>query len=550
MIIRLSGLLLPAAAGLCYIDIMNANIRRFSSAFCIATVLSSAIILSGCNSGQKYLDDGIGKLRDNEPEAAVKLLESAVKKMPENSSAHCNLGIAYLQLNQPEKALKSFNLAADLEETADPRLLEFIGRTYGELGRWKESCETLERAQQIIPSPRILNALAVANVNTGDLNRAIVYIQDALRQDPDYAPALYNIAIIEKDKLNHKENAAGYFEKYVQAAKPGDLHLETAKKFLAEGSPPPITQAPEPVITRREQQPKSTAPASPVRPTPEPAIIREQPKSSIDSLVVKAKSAIQNEEFDSALILLNDAVKKDPRDPDALWELARLYDKCLQSPEKAEQTYRKFAQLFPDDPRVKPTQKQPVLPDIQRTEAIKQPVPPVKRTEPVKQTAAVKSRSDPLAARQELALGLDCHNKGDLANAAAHYKKAFELDNTYASAAYNLGLAYKAQGKLNEAKDSFLRALALDPESADTGYMLGVVCKDMKDNNAAIEYLNAVLKKKPDYFKAHYVLGLIYRDLGNSASVKKHFESCIQLAPDTPYAEKAEKHLKDARAGL
>jgi Flp pilus assembly protein TadD len=70
-----------------------------------------------------------------------------------------------------------------------------------------------------------------------------------------------------------------------------------------------------------------------------------------DTLLAKAREAIRREALDEALELLKAAVRNNPRNPDALWELAVLYDRRLHSPEEAAKTYRKFKEAFPDDPR-------------------------------------------------------------------------------------------------------------------------------------------------------------------------------------------------------
>ncbi|MBI3985595.1 MAG: tetratricopeptide repeat protein [Lentisphaerae bacterium] len=64
-----------------------------------------------------------------------------------------------------------------------------------------------------------------------------------------------------------------------------------------------------------------------------------------------ASVAIETDEFDTALISLQQASQTQPGNPDALWQLARFYDKQVNRPEDAAKAYTQFKQRFPQDPR-------------------------------------------------------------------------------------------------------------------------------------------------------------------------------------------------------
>jgi tetratricopeptide (TPR) repeat protein len=113
---------------------------------------------------------------------------------------------------------------------------------------------------------------------------------------------------------------------------------------------------------------------------------------------------------------LKQAVKKDAGNADALWELAVLYDRNLQLPDKAAQTYKRFKQLFPNDPRATDkavASKQP------ETKPVQPPVPP----------PPPARKMDARSAQEALTKGVQMYNAKDWDGAIASYKRALEFDN-------------------------------------------------------------------------------------------------------------------------
>lgn len=290
------------------------------------------LLVSGCGgkSGQFYLEAGITKVERQDFEAAAELLEKAAEKLPNNPTAYCNLGIAYWKLGQTEQAVESLTKAADLSEK-DPRPLEFIGRIYSETRRWEEARSAFNLAYERSPlSPRIVTSIALAGFHAGKVKMAHSYLTQALDLDSNYPPALYNMGVLCRDRLKNRGKAVIYFQKYVKVTD-DSRHAEIARQFLAQ----------KPVVVAKKIEKKISD---------EKKVVSDSKPSLADLLVKAARAAIQNEEFDSALVMLNRAIKKDPANPDALWELAVLYDKHLNYQDSAARSYRKFKQLFPNDP--------------------------------------------------------------------------------------------------------------------------------------------------------------------------------------------------------
>lgn len=461
---------------------------------------------------QTGLDAGIARIREGNFAASAALLEEAARKQPDNASAHCNLGIAYWKLKQPERAVAALEKAAELAPD-DPRPLEFLGRIFSESRHWTAARDALSRARRHAPrSPRALTSSAVVEIRSGDFKQGELFLAQALELDAKYPPALYNMAVLYRNRLENERGneerptapaaehnrlkAVEYFRKYIASAG-NDSHLDVASAEAARLMPHA---------------------ASAGRPD-----AHGKTESSANMLLAAARAAMEKQAFDEALIALQQAVKSDPANREALWQLAMLYDKRLHNKDGAEQTYRKFRDMFPDDPR----SGQIAEGGGRKTENGKQ------RTE--------DGKADAIRAWTQ---GVDCHNAKDWDRAVACYKKTLQLDPRFFNASFNLGLAYKAKGEPALAKDAFAYTVSIQPDMAKANYMLGVMYKELNDNSKAITQLEKTVKIDPSYARAHFLLGIMYRDEQLVESAKRHFQRYVELAPDQPAAARLREWLR------
>lgn len=93
-----------------------------------------------------YLGDT--KVRQNQPEAAMPLLQHAIKITPSIALAHLDLGTVFQGLNRKEEALKEYQAAAALNPN-DQKVHWTLGRFYQSLGRTAEAKSELAKAQSL-----------------------------------------------------------------------------------------------------------------------------------------------------------------------------------------------------------------------------------------------------------------------------------------------------------------------------------------------------------------------------------------------------------------
>ena len=70
------------------------------------------------------------------------------------------------------------------------------------------------------------------------------------------------------------------------------------------------------------------------------------------------------------------------------------------------------------------------------------------------------------AAEKQVEFGIEVAKQGLWQEAAYRFRRATELDPSYAEAFNNLAIAYEQSGELDEARRMYERAVALDPDDA------------------------------------------------------------------------------------
>jgi tetratricopeptide (TPR) repeat protein len=501
----------------------------------MSSLMLTGLLLAGCGggSGEANIEEGLTKLIKGDYKAAAKKLQIALEKLPDNPTAWCNLGIAQWKLGQTDQAQVSLRKAADLDSN-DPTPLEFLGGVLLQMQDLDEARKMLVKAGELSPnSPQIYTALGAVEFHAGQNGMAEAYFKQALAIEPNYPPALYNMGRLYRERMHNTEAAIQYFGKYIEVGG-NDEHVKLARAEL-ERQPSAVVSTPRQSTTEQTKE----------RPTEQqrPAVEQPGPKPA-DPLVASARRAIEKDNFDEALELLKQATRKTPPDPDALWELAMLYDKALHYPDKAAQTYQKFSQLFPNDPRAAKPPRRPLPPAL--------PNDLNAGSKPVQQKADIRipapPKPDPRMARDAFNLGLKLQNAKNWDGAINAYKRAIEFGNASADVFYNLGLACKSRGDLQAAADAFIRALKSNPGMTSASYMLAVVYREQKEREKAIEQLSSLLRAQPNFAEAHCLMGFLYLDNKRPDLARKRFERYLQLAPNGESAKQVREWLSGNRS--
>jgi len=166
---------------------------------------------------------GLIALQQHAWSRARSLLEALLKNDPDNISAQCNLGLACLELGQPESALTHSLRARQLApQNADTN--NNLGRVYQALGQAEKALECYTKALQAAPGNPFLpvNAGAVCQ-QLGYAEQAMEYYRQSLKIDPGFADAHNNLGILLLDQGQYQE-ALLHFDQALQKQETADIH--------------------------------------------------------------------------------------------------------------------------------------------------------------------------------------------------------------------------------------------------------------------------------------------------------------------------------------
>ena len=233
---------------------------------------------------------GISYQKLGQKKNALRSFEDAVAANPGAAEPVYNMAVVALETGDEDKAVACFEKAALMVEQAGPapardtRALEFLAVIYSRRQQWDEAQRVLNEASlHTHRSPRILTALAATEVKANNINQALELLQEALEQDAHYAPAIYNLAVINQHYLNKQDQALPLFAEYARLV-PSGPQTDQARLIIKEiknTRAPPVPQ----------EKPKSPPPP-PVVQTQQTAVA-PAPLPSFDELMLVAKKLEQ-----------------------------------------------------------------------------------------------------------------------------------------------------------------------------------------------------------------------------------------------------------------
>jgi len=271
-------------------------------------VIPVVALFIGCagEPGDREFRNGVRELEQGRHVRAMALLEKSISRRPasdQNAAAHSYIGVAAWRLGRVQRAMEAFEESRRLdpglfeptynlavlyleagdtvravplfEEAArmapqDPRPLEFLGHIHLQAGQIPAARRAffgaLARAPQ---SARVLTSMALVDRATGDSGKAVFYLMQALERNADYAPALYNLAVIYRDDLKDEDQARATFKRYLEVEPDEVRRIEAAATLrqmsgelpVAKAAPAPVE---EPVAVAAPAVPVAAAETAPV----------------------------------------------------------------------------------------------------------------------------------------------------------------------------------------------------------------------------------------------------------------------------------------------
>jgi tetratricopeptide (TPR) repeat protein len=662
-------------------------------ALVIGCLAGLAGLFAGCGpSGDREVRRGIRDLKRGEPVLARTRFEAAIRRNPgaaANASIHnaagvacwrmgdltaaraafeesrrldpsvmapaCNLGLLLARSGQARDALVLLEEAAllDLDRT---EALEALASTHGQSGQWEAAVRVLDEALSRQPeSPRILAALAYPLLQLGQPEAARKSLVRALEIDKDYAPALFNLTILQGTVLADPVRAADTAKRFLKKNRRGE-HAEMIRTLLkkwADAPPPKDTPPPREAPRANLQEdvriepwtdsprPPSGADAPPSASPLEAAqreategrtdaalaiCLRESDEARLTNDLGRREKALQlalqfafdraeahmaygmfleerknwssaSRSYQKALLLdpasveaalslarvavasgqpklarqtLEAAVEEHPKNPDLLFQLARLYEEVFEESIAAAEQYRSFLDANPQDARADAVRRKLRLPagrtPVRTTDPIapmfvEKPRDPVPAVSPLivpwpsapdrKLVLNVAPRKNPQAARQAIQRGLEHRQRGDLERAEYYFTRAVENDERVVAAFQYLAEIHSQRGDHDLALDAYRKVIEFGADNSGNRYNLATAHYARKDPAAALAELDLALRMNPQFPAALYLYGLILSNQpGRLAEARAYFSRYLSVSPpEDPLATAVRDWLKNPGAG-
>lgn len=426
-----------------------------------------------------------------------------------------------------------------------------------------------------------LNFLGVCRLQEGETEAGLRNLQDAVRLDPNYIPARYNLALALVEHGQADDAVANLRQVVQSSVAPADSHYQLGLAYMRVSA---WGQAEEAFKRHLQSNPNST-----------------------DTLNCLGIVAARKHEFPQAKHWLAQCIAADPRFAAAYLNLASLENHHLGQKKEALAHYETYIDLLPksqphEDVRLAMLQirqelavaaKQPahaVEPPKSAKPPEQPPTPPVEVAQAPKPVAAqpeavvpkpampppstvvtasavsttppspppqpsVRKVRTPIATKTlkpgNHTQALTYFNQGVIsqlqnkpANAVAEYTKAIAADPTFAKAYYNLAIAYRGVGQTDRALDDYELALIADPNYADARFNYAVLLQEQGYFDDAITQFERILAGNPNDASTHLSLGGLYaRDRATYARARDHYQAFLKLSPNSPLARDIRRWL-------
>lgn len=123
--------------------------------------------------------------------------------------------------------------------------------------------------------------------------------------------------------------------------------------------------------------------------------------------------------------------------------------------------------------------------------------------------------------------------KGELEEAAVHFRQVLRVAPWYAKTRMNLGSCLSSLGRYREAEAEYLMIIqkveADDWILSHTHYNFGLLCSKRDRIREAVRHWKKTLAYKPDFMQAHHSLALAYTRLGETGKAGRHHAEAERL---------------------
>jgi protein O-mannosyl-transferase len=128
-------------------------------------------------------------------------------------------------------------------------------------------------------------------------------------------------------------------------------------------------------------------------------------------------------------------------------------------------------------------------------------------------------------------LGMSLQSRGEIEEAALHYREALRLEPNLPETRCNLGNVLERLGRRQEAISEYEQALKLKPDLVEALSNLGIVLQETGRLEEAVARYREALRLKPNFAVGHNNLGYALQSMGHFQEAIVEYEAALRLAP-------------------
>jgi tetratricopeptide (TPR) repeat protein len=562
--------------------------------------LGIVCLFAGCTPpGPEALLDGKRLLEEGKYPEATERLRTATKLLQTNAQAWNYLGVAYQHTGQVTNAANAYHRALALErelvearfnlgclwsENNNPEAakIEFTAYTlrrpqaaegWTKLGFTQLRLRDVAGAEKSFAealristnNPDALNGNGLALMQRNRPREAAQAFAFALKQQPNHAAALLNLARVTHVNLNDRINALNLYRQYLALEpKPENSeHIDAIARGIAQelaqqeaagarSIAPPVAVLQTNIITQTQTNPqivRTQAQVAVSRPVSNP------PTQIFRTSAPTPVTIVQTQKPQEVVTLAPEPTIKPPSD--AVTVVTQRVEQPAETPAEVTETAaaeqpekRGFfqrmnpANLFRRDKDETPSPT-PLPPGVTTNNQVAGIVAP--------QTSTPQESSPPKVARYKyvtpskpelgkradaertFALGVTARDASRWSEAARQFGRAVNSDPSYFDAQFNLAVAQFQLGDYKKSLPTWEHTLALQPDSADARYNFGMALKNAGYPLDAANELEKLALTKGNETRAHLALGNLYaEELRNKTMARTHYLRVLELSPSHP----------------
>ena len=391
----------------------------------------------------------------------------------------------------------------DYMETDDAQY--FAGKTsflLDELGRAQLYLEKLSKTRSDDIEIHSMLALSYERIRNYDM--AIKSFERVIELDSNRHDAYYGLGMV-LNKMRRFENAMPHLEKAVA------LNPDYTDAYFYIGS------------AHQDLKNFDKAAQAYVK------FLESKPENAWETYLRLGACQKELQQFESAIASFQEALKEKPQEAKIFPELAKAFEQSKQY-DNAEATYKKLAELMPEDKRAYYYRDILMMYDKARMFD--------KAIEIARQITEMDLNNH----ENFYNLGYMNMNAKKFNEAIEAFNKALAINPNYDYAIFNIGVCYSRMNKHKSSIDAFKRLVKIIPDNADAWFFIGVGYMQLKDFNSALEPLKKTIELRPDYANALYNLAITYVNLKDNYSAREIHEKL--KAVNSSLAQKLEQYLR------